>query len=517
MHRHNVLVSAAAGMALAAIASSASAQKSADRVRLALTDPIQTTLLYDDQKPEMELYSPAIYDTLLCYDRKKRQFVPLLATSWKQVDPKTLEFTLRSDVKFHDGSPFGADDVVYTLNWVSNPDSKLRFAPNENNLGWIDHAEKVDALTVRVIAKKPTPIATIRVAVFAPIVSSKLHSALDTKSDYGRKTPVGTGPYRVASFDATKGVELVRNDDYRHGSDCKPAASIGKAQISTIPEVQTQLAQLMVGGIDVARISRKDEAEAMAQHPDIRITAVPDALLHTIQFDAMNKSGNAALANPKVRRAIAMGVDREFVARSVMPGGEAIKRVDAMCAPVEIACDFSEPPPKYDVAAAKALLAEAGYPDGFDTEITVIPTSYPIGEALAGELRKIGVRAKVDRATFVAFRQKQADNKLQMLVSGLPIQSALDASTGSSYYFDNGPRNYTGDALLTQLHQQGLAEIDPAKRKPLYRQMYGRVNEMTYLLPLVTTPDVFVHTKDMKVDSEPPHPEGVAIYDMSWN
>ena len=507
-----------AGVALLALVSAAvpaAAQQAQDHLRIALNDPIQTTLLYDDQKPETEIVSPSVYDTLMCYDRKAGQFTPLLASSWKQVDDRTLEFALRTDVKFHDGTPFTADDVVYTLNYVSNPASKLRFAPQDNNLGWIEKAEKIDDHNVRIIAKKPTPLAMIRLAVFAPIVEAKVHSALANKGDYGRVSPIGTGPYKVVSYDPGKGIELVKNPDYK-GTNCKPAGTIGKVSVKQIPDSQTQSAELMVGDLDVGRVQTKDEAEAMAANPELGVITIPDQILHTLMIDAVGRSGNVALTKVEVRQAIAMAVDVEAVARSVMPGGDAIHRARALCVDIEIACDASKPLPPYDPKKAKELLAAAGYPNGFDTEITTLPASNALADALAGELRKVGIRATVDKASFTAYRQKQADGKLQLSIGGLPIPASLDASTHTSYFFEESPRNYTGDPEITKLHKAGLATLDLAARKAIYRQINDRNLEQLYLVPLVAAPDVFIRSKTVAYDEKSVHPEGLTLFDLHW-
>ena len=493
----------------------AAAQQAQDHLRIALNDPIQTTLLYDDQKPETEIVSPSVYDTLMCYDRKAGQFTPLLASSWKQVDDRTLEFALRPDVKFHDGSPLTADDVAYTLNYVSNPASKLRFAPQENNLGWIEKAEKVDDHTVRVIAKKPTPLAMIRLAVFAPIVQAKAHAALANKGDYGRNPALGTGPYKVVSYDPGKGIELAKNPDYK-GTPCKPAGAIGKVSVKAMPDSQTQTAELMVGGLDVGRTQTKDEADAMAANPELGIITIPDQILHTLMIDAVGRSGNVALTKLEVRQAIAMAVDVEAVARSVMPGGDAIHRARALCVEIEIACDVSVALPVFDPKKARELLASAGYPNGFDTEITTLPASNALADALAGELRKVGIRATVDKASFTAYRQKQADGKLQLSIGGLPIPASLDASTHTSYFFEESPRNYTGDAELTKLHRAGLVTLDLAARKAIYRQINDRNLERLYLVPLVAAPDVFIRSKNVAYDDTAVHPEGLTLFDLHW-
>src|SRR4051812_29417433 len=103
----------------------AQAQKAKDTLRLAYADPISTVVEYDDTKPETGTTARAVFDTLMCFDREKAVFTPLLATSWTRIDDRTLEFKLRDDVVFHDGSKFSADDVVYTLNWVIDPKSKV--------------------------------------------------------------------------------------------------------------------------------------------------------------------------------------------------------------------------------------------------------------------------------------------------------------------------------------------------------------------------------------------------------
>jgi peptide/nickel transport system substrate-binding protein len=368
-----------------------------------------------------------------------------------------------------------------------------------------------------VIAKQPSPVAMMRLSVLAPIVSEKAMTQLANQNDYGRKPGLGTGPFRLVSFDPGKGIELARNDNYKHGSACKPAAKIAAAQILPIPDAQTQFAQLMVGGLDITKISSKDEADALSANPDLRLSAIPDTLLHTVMFDAAGRSGNKALADVRVRRAIAHAINGEFIARAVMPGGTAIKPMTGVCAPVEVACEVGILPPVTDVARAKALLAEAGYANGFETEITALPMSFPLADAIAGELRKIGVRATVDKASFVSFRQKQADSKLQLIVSAIPISTALDASSTPAYYFEPGPRNYTGDPEMTKLYRAAITETDTAKRKPIFRAMNDRNNEQVYLKPLVSTPDVFVHTKDLSVDTNAIHPESLGLYDLSWN
>jgi peptide/nickel transport system substrate-binding protein len=503
----------AAAAALCAVP--ALAQKSADTLRSVYADPISTTLAYDDHKPETEMTSEAVFDNLVCYDRRRGDFTPNLASSWRQVDDRTIEMKLRAGVTFHDGSPLTAADVAYTLNWVVDPASKLRFAAID--LGWLDHVEAVDDATVRIVAKQPTPLAMIGLAVYAHIVPAKLHASFANKSDFGRKSPIGTGPYRVVSFDSSAGIVLAKNPAYVQASDCKPAGRIGTIRIAPMPDRQTQIAQLTVGGLDFMHAQTRDEPEMLAGNPALTTTALKNYGLSFLVMDVTNRSGNAALSNQKVRQAIGQAFDHQFVARSVMPGGDAVLAADALCTRDQLGCDVSRPPAPYDPAAAKRLLAEAGYPDGFDVEITALQGTFALADAVSGEFRKIGIRATVDKATFGTFRQKQAEGKNALVTQWWPTLSSLDASQLVSYLFDATPRNYTRDDTIAGLAEKGLATVDQTARKAIYRQLFDRVNELSFLIPIASFPDVVAHSRDLGIDPEPIHAIGLQYTDLHWN
>jgi peptide/nickel transport system substrate-binding protein len=491
----------------------AQAQKAKDVLRVAFVDPIHTILQYDDPKAEMRVTTDAVFDTLICYDPKSREFKPLLATSWTQTDDKTLEFKLRDDVKFHDGVAFGADDVVYTLNWLNDPSNKLRY----DDLNWMDHAEKIDAHTVRVVARQVTPIATVRLAISAHILPAKLHASYETKADFGRKGPVGTGPYKAVSVDSASGIVLARNPDYRIASTCKAAASIGTVHILPLPDAQTRLAQLSVGGIDLTHAETSDEATLVLGIPSLTTTAASGINFHYMTMDSVNRSGNAVLSNPKVRQALVQAVDRDLLVKTQVAGGEAVHVVDALCLPLQRGC--TEPgvkPYPFDPAAAKKLLAEAGYPNGFDVEITAIPASYGLGEAIAGEFRKIGVRATVDKVTFAGYRSKQSAGKAQMIVGQWPSLGLPDVAPTMDFYF-TGARDYWHDETIRKLAADAVSTLDENRRADDYRKVFDRVNEKAYILPISTRPDVFIHGKDLAVSPDSINVYGVVFEEMHWN
>lgn len=120
--------------------SAALAQKSADTLRISVSSPMQNLDTHMDPHVTSRFFSKTVFDNLVGFDIVNKKYVPLLATSWTRIGPKTMEFTLREDVKWHDGKPFTADDVVYTINWMRAPKTRFRF---KFQYGFLKNAEKI--------------------------------------------------------------------------------------------------------------------------------------------------------------------------------------------------------------------------------------------------------------------------------------------------------------------------------------------------------------------------------------
>lgn len=488
------------------------AQKSADTLRVGFRDPVSTVDVYQDAKPEIAFSEVAVFDFLVVYDTKTKEYKPDLAVSWNRIDPKTVEFKLRQDIKFHDGSDFTADDVVGTLKYLIDPASNLRF---NNVKDWLAGVEKVDKYTVRLIEKNPTPYDLSALTV-VPIYPISIFGSFANKSDFGRTHPIGTGPYKVEYVDPNKGIMLVRNEAYPKDRPWHMPGRIGRIHAIPIPDLQTEIAQLVTGGIDLISQIPKDQAEQLATVPDLAVTASQGVVFYFMSMDSVNRSGNAALSNPQVREALEMAVDRQALAKDIVAGGKVIHPIDILCIDTQIGCAGTTKPPAFDVAAAKALLGKAGYPGGFDAEVTSIPGAEAISEAVAGQLEKIGVRTKVDHPVFAAYREKQRAGKLQILVAHWSAGGQPDVATTMDYYFDGGPRDYYHDDIISKLRMAGAIEIDPVKRTDIYRQVFDRVNERHYIMPLTNFPSVFVHTKDLVVELGAINPADAEWAQMHW-
>lgn len=404
-------VFASVAAALIVTATAAQADKKNGTLNIALSEPMSGVDMFHNPTAESQVHTRAVFDTMLSFHPQTGKLLPSLATSWKQIDPKTWEFKLRKDVKFHDGSKFNADVVVYTINWVSDPKVKIRV---KGRFTWMKGAEKVDDYTVRVISKRPSAVAIARLAVITRIIPSDVHGSLAKKPDFVRN-PVGTGPYKAIQS-GKRGIVLVPNPDYRHGNAANPAGKIKKVSFRTIPDEQTQVAEMLAGNVDLTRMFNKAVVENLTAKPNFTRTIINGLAYFYVALDAANRTGIKALSDVRVRRAIAHAIDRDTIRKSIMIGGEFAKTLTANCAPVQFGCAATVDVPKYDPAKAKALLKEAGYANGFDLELVAISRTRDVAVVISEYLRKVGVRVKIQNTNIVGYRKMQRQNKLQAYV-----------------------------------------------------------------------------------------------------
>jgi peptide/nickel transport system substrate-binding protein len=492
----------------------AAAQKSADTLRIAFADSISSLDITLNFNPEAQLVASAVFDPLVTYDRASRTIKPVLAESWRRISDTVVEFKLRQGVKFHDGGDFTADDVVATFEGLADPRSKARWYRLDS---WLDHVEKVDAYTVRLIEKGPTAYDVPYLSAIG-IFPASLFGKLEDKADFGRKTPVGTGPYKVVSLDAAKGIALVRNDSYASASPFRPAGKIGRIRSVPMADVQTQIAAVMTGALDLIHNVPRDQAEQLAETGQFLVTYASTANYGYIMMDAAGRSGNAALAKPGVRKAIELAVDRESLRRNILSGGGNSQLIDALCDDWEIDCPdkLATTPPRPDLAAARTLLADSGYPDGFDLEITTYSYSRAMAEAVGGELRKIGIRASIDVRTIASYMEKQTSGRVQMMVAEISSGGSPTTYPALRLLYMYPERDYARDEMIRTLVNQANGEFDIATRKGAYAKVYERINAAAYLMPLMTIPASLVHGKDVDVGPGAINAFGADLARMSW-
>jgi peptide/nickel transport system substrate-binding protein len=488
-----------------------SAGKADDTLRIAVGDWWSTLDPYQFPSDEAGPFTRGVYETLLRYDERAHKIVPRLAKAWRQIDDKTIELTLRDDVKFHNGDHFDADDVVGTLRYLIDPNTQLRF---KDVYAWIDKVEKIDQYTVRIAAKEPFATELIGFAYRFYIYDWKVLSKLPNKADYGRMGAIATGPYKVVSLDQQKMV-LTRFEDY-YDKTRSNAAPIKNIVVTPIPDSQTQVAQFMTGNIDLIRNPSADLARELAKDTDSRVTPMHNGILSYITLDAAGRSDNKVMMDQRVRKAFMEAIDRRALATAVIPGGEIAQILDGICVPADVGCVSSTKPPAYNPDDARKLLAEAGYKDGVDLEFDVHEPLAPVGEAIVGMLRKVGIRATMRPLPIALYGRMRGEGKLTAFLGSYPTSAQPDMNNILDLFFD-GNRDYSGaDPVIKQAQKRGAVEQDFEKRNDIYKRAIDQVNNKNYILPMVDLPMVYVHTKDVVVKEDPITPINNDVDDFYW-
>ncbi|MDA0238575.1 MAG: ABC transporter substrate-binding protein [Proteobacteria bacterium] len=504
----------AIGLAVVVTATTASAQKSKDTLRGAFQSPIKGISYYYDPKPETAMEQAAVYDGLVAFDETNLKYEPLLAKSWKRVGDTAIEFDLRDDVKWHDGEKFDADDVVYTYEWLTDPKTKLRFKRFWN---WIAKVEKLGPYKVRITAKRTTPFDLTRHAYLTAIVPEHIHGKLENKALFGQK-PVGTGMFRVSQVDKNKGVIFERNDAFKHGGKVKKMSNVKKMTFKAIPDMGTQVAELLGGNLDFIRGATLEQATQLASQPGFTASIGQNLSYIYMAMDARGRSGNKALIDPRVRKALMMGTNRADMLK-LLAGDHKLKLPEAMCWRSQAGCDYDAALPKFDPAAAKKLLAEAGYPNGFDLDITTFtsPSIRNTAIFVAGQLKKIGIQTRVDARAIGSYRKKQRDGKIEMIVAGWPAGGFPDVSGTLGFIYASPPKNvYHPDKELMKMARQMNGILDPVKRKALGKKVFNRSTEMAYFIPLIPNPTVTVHRDEVTIKVGAFGAYGIEAWDIRW-
>ncbi len=473
---------------------------------IAVVDP------YYNNTRELVIMGHMGWDGLVYRDQETGEYQPLLATSWKWADDTALEFELRDDVKFHDGSDFDADDVVYTFNHVSNKNNGvLTF----RNVSWIKNAEKLGPHKVRVNLHKPFPPALAYLANAAFILPSGHYDGAPAKADgnpdFAAVEPVGTGPYKVADVKAGEFVLMEKNEDYFANSS-KGTPQIGTMRFRTITERNTQIAELMTGALDWIWDVPKEQAERMAAAPNITVENAKTFRVSYMAFDVDGDSGTDVFTKKKVRQAFAHAINRESIAKNLV--GPASEVIHSACHPDQFGCTQDVIRYEYDPAKAKELLAEAGYPDGFEFDIYAY-REREFTEAVIGDLAKIGVKAKLNFMQYRALRDivRKGETPVNHMTWG--SYSIPDVSAIVSNFFTHGPDDPAKDDKTKELVEVGDNSVEPETRKLYYKQAFERIAEEAYWLPMFTYAKYYAFSKDL--DFTATSDEIPRFYTTKWN
>ena len=506
MNRRSFLATSAAAAAFPGAVGVAHAQKAQDTLRVTWRNAVPDIDPFRNSLRTGLVVSHEAWDMLVYRDPETFKNVPALATGWTQVDPTTLEFTLRDGVKFHNGDAFGADDVVYTIQTIQN-DPKVAVP---SNFSFWAGAEKINDHQVRLKLKAPFPAALEYLAMLTPIYPKMYREKVGPEA-YS-KAPVGTGPYRITRVNGSSLIEFERFEGYYAGAP-KPRPAIKTLKIIEVLDEASELSAFIGGQTDWIWNYNPDQFDNLKMLPGKNAMSAGSMRLFYLQLDAAGRSGkDNPLTNLKVRQAIFHAIDRNAIAHNLMQGDS--HPVNAPCYPSQFGCNQAAAADyDYDPAKAKALLKEAGFPDGFSTTLyTYLLPSYPA--ALQGYLRAVGITLNIQQLQVGAEIEKVMAGQTPTNLGSWGSNSINDVSAILPYYFGTGSNDYANDPEAQNEIRLGGAEIDPAKRETHYTAAIRRVTEQAYWLPLCTSVTYYAFAKGL--DFKPFPDELPRFYLSKW-
>jgi peptide/nickel transport system substrate-binding protein len=397
---------------------------------------------------------------------------PSLAASWSESDDGlTYEFTLRRGLTFHNGDPCTAEDVKFSFQrYRGSGASVLRAKVHE--------VEVVDSHRVRFRLREPWPdfmtfYGTTATAA-AWVVPKKY---VEQVGDDGfKKHPIGLGPYKFVSF--TPGVELVLE---AYEGYWRKVPHVKRLVFKIVPEETTRLAMVKRGEVDIAYVFEGPLAEEVKRDPKLRVGSVRGHATFWIDFaDKWNPA--SPWHDQRVRLAANLALDRQALNETLLLG---IGLPTGSIIPHQFEYALRLEPYPYDPAAAKRLLAEAGYPNGFDAgEITPIAPWTNYAEAVAGYLAAVGIKVRVRIMERAAFLAAWREKKLQGLILGASGALGNAATRLESYVVTGGEFVYGGYPDLDELFRRQSVERDRKKREALLHDMQRLVHERAMFAPL---------------------------------
>jgi len=432
------------------------------------------------------------------------ELVPELAERWQQTGPLTWRVWLRKGVKFHDGSPFTADDVVFSVERAALPTSQMTQYAQA-----MGKPIKVDSHTLDFKLDKPNPIflehaTTFHIMSRAWSIAHKTEKPLDFKNreeTFAGRNANGTGPFMLKSREPDVKTVLVKNPNYSGGR--KITGNLQEVVFTPIKSDATRVAALLSDGVNFVQDPAPQDVQRLTQSPGLKVV---QGMENRIVFFGMdqardellysNVKGKNPFKDKRVRQAVYQAIDIDAIVKNTMRGQA---QPTGCVTPSPLGC-FAELEPrafKYDANAARKLLEDAGYPQGFEVGLDCPNNRYVNDEeiciAVSSMLAKVGIKVKLNampRAQYFPKLEKY-DTSFYMLGWGGSItdaQTMLDPIMHSppTAKSSKGSWNFGrfSNAKLDQLIDAAAVETDAAKRKETVRQALLEEREQVHDIPL---------------------------------
>jgi peptide/nickel transport system substrate-binding protein len=420
-----------------------------------------------------------VFDTLVAWQAPDfSELEGRLTTEWSvSEDGMIFDFTLREGVTFHDGTPFDAAAVKFSIERTMEMNPYVKAT-----LGLIESIETPSNTQIVFTLARPYPaFLSILAQPQSAIVSP---SAVEKFGEDFATNPVGTGPFMFRAYQADTRVVLDANPDYFRG-----APKLERLIYTIIPEASTRRLELENGGVDIIQQSGQlsavpsEEMAAFAGNPDVQIIETPSQIIRQLEFN--NSLTEGPFTDPRVRRAIAMAIDYEGLLSGVFDG--TAERVYGPLTSNSWAFDPAviDLAPQYDPEGAKALLAEAGV-DPADLSVTLYSFQGALWGAVAtfvqANLAEIGVNVEIAQTEFPSYRALHVAGEWQMALDGRqPWYNDPDAHITIGYLSSLKDSAMTfrmpEDAELDAKILEAQGEADMARRKALYSEIQREIVE----------------------------------------
>lgn len=439
------------------------------------------------------------YDSLVEYDRNLN-IQPALATHWENPDDRTWIFHLRKGVKFHDGSDFSAEDVMYSLTHMRNPtDLDPSASSVDGFMPKIESFEALDEYTIKIVT--PNPDATL-LGWFA----WSRWSVITSKDFYDNFTPStqinGTGPFKLVEYIPNDRIVFERFENY-----WKPDQPyVDKITIKIIPDEAARVAALRAGEIDGTRVSNADITIPLQSDPNINIITGVTGQNRVLQVSV--KGDGKPWNDIRVRQAMSMAINRQDIADKVYGGRARLTAsIPEGWGPYGLSVSELEQNPylQYNPERAKELLAEAGFADGFDVNIiTVAGGEYEVlAEVIQANLADVGIRATIDARDGANYAPAYRDGTFELLVNAhgyrldptgkLNQYGAPDAAPQMFWYdYPNGWQN----PEMEVLYDQAVGTFSIRERAPIIQELQTMgLEEATFIYLVVPERIDIVNTR----------------------
>src|SRR5262245_51990589 len=474
MHRRFLSVGLVLLLFLGAVASDALGQAPEGQLTIAFDTTIAPTFLDPAETPGIATpftFLYALHDALI-KPLPGVNMAPCLAESWKEsADGLTYEFKLREGLKFHNGDPFTAEDVKFSFHRYRGVSSKLLHER-------VKSVDVVDRHRIRFVLHKAWSDFLVFYATPATGAAWVVpKNYIEKVGEEGfKRHPIGLGPYRFVSMSPGQEIVLEANEQY-----WRKKPSIKRVVIKGVPDRTTRLAMLKTGEADLGYLMVGVEAATIKADPRLRLLHVIPTAAWWVEFLDQWKP-KSPWHDRRVRLAANLAIDRAGINDAERMG---FSRLTGSLIPSGMEFALRIEPYPYDPVQAKRLLAEAGYPNGFDAgDVNPLPPFTTMGEALSNALAAVGIRSRVRTMERATFMETWRAKKVQGLIITATAAQGNAASRIEAFVISSSPYAYGGYPDIDDLFRTQAQERDRKKREALLHQIQRLMHERVMHAPI---------------------------------